>query len=141
MDVLLAFHISKALYHVSKFKFLWSFCFTFFLVFLCSVQQIQACDLTDLAEGIICSKSTLIYCIGWELSDDAKPAMVCTANDLQGWKDFPKGLRVLVLDGDRSSAAEIGEQLEAMDYHGETFWIPLFFIFGMFHIFLKLWHC
>jgi len=53
--------------------------------------------------------------------------MVCTANDLQGWKDFPKGLRVLVLDGDRSSAAEIGEQLEAMDYNGETFWIPLIY--------------
>ncbi|BAU00369.1 Two-component response regulator-like APRR2 Pseudo-response regulator 2 TOC2 protein [Vigna angularis] len=48
--------------------------------------------------------------------------MVCTANDLQGWKDFPKGLRVLVLDGDRSSAAEIGEQLEAMDYHVSTFY-------------------
>ena len=52
--------------------------------------------------------------------------MVCTANDLQEWKDFPKGLRVLLLEGDSSSAAEIREQLEAMDYKGETFcfWIP-----------------
>ncbi|CAJ1928921.1 unnamed protein product [Sphenostylis stenocarpa] len=48
--------------------------------------------------------------------------MVCTANDLQGWKDFPKGLRVLLLDGDRSSASEIREQLEAMDYNVSTFY-------------------
>jgi len=106
------------------------------------VKQIQACDLMDLAEGILCSKSTLIYYISREPSDGAKPVMVCTANDLQGWKDFPKGLRVLVLDGDRSSAAEIGEQLEAMEYNGETFWIPLFFVFWYVSllIFLKLWH-
>lgn len=44
--------------------------------------------------------------------------MVCTANDLHGWKDFPKGLRVLLLDGDSSSAAEIRSKLEAMDYAG-----------------------
>lgn len=44
--------------------------------------------------------------------------MVCTANDLQGWKDFPKGLKVLVVDGDISSAAEIRSKLEAMDYVG-----------------------
>ncbi|XP_027914117.1 two-component response regulator-like APRR2 isoform X2 [Vigna unguiculata] len=73
-------------------------------------------------EGILCSKSTLIYYISREPSDGAKPVMVCTANDLQGWKDFPKGLRVLVLDGDRSSAAEIGEQLEAMEYNVSTFY-------------------
>ncbi|TKY70733.1 Two-component response regulator APRR2 [Spatholobus suberectus] len=48
--------------------------------------------------------------------------MVCTANDLQGWKDFPKGLRVLLLEGDSSSAAEIREQLEAMDYNVSTFY-------------------
>ncbi|KAL2348247.1 hypothetical protein Fmac_002247 [Flemingia macrophylla] len=48
--------------------------------------------------------------------------MVCTANDLQGWKDFPKGLRVLLLDGDSGSAAEIREQLEAMDYNVSTFY-------------------
>ncbi|RZB78268.1 Two-component response regulator-like APRR2 isoform H [Glycine soja] len=48
--------------------------------------------------------------------------MVCTANDLQGWKDFPKGLRVLLLEGDSSSAAEIREQLEAMDYKVSTFY-------------------
>ncbi|XP_031393318.1 two-component response regulator-like APRR2 isoform X2 [Punica granatum] len=42
--------------------------------------------------------------------------MVCTANDLQGWKDFPKGLRVLLLDRDSTSAAELKAKLEAMDY-------------------------
>ncbi|XP_027360608.1 two-component response regulator-like APRR2 isoform X2 [Abrus precatorius] len=48
--------------------------------------------------------------------------MVCTANDLQGWKDFPKGLRVLLLEGDRNSAAEIKAKLEAMDYNVSTFY-------------------
>lgn len=47
--------------------------------------------------------------------------MVCTANDLQEWKDFPKGLRVLLLDGDSSSAAEMRSKLEAMDYIVSTF--------------------
>ncbi|KAK9079999.1 hypothetical protein SSX86_001674 [Deinandra increscens subsp. villosa] len=42
--------------------------------------------------------------------------MVCTANDLLGWKDFPKGLRVLLLDEDINSATEIGSKLEEMDY-------------------------
>ncbi|KAH1267324.1 Two-component response regulator-like APRR2 [Glycine max] len=55
-------------------------------------------------------------------SKNAKPAMVCTANDLQEWKDFPKGLRVLLLEGDSSSAAEIREQLEAVDYNVSTFY-------------------
>lgn len=52
------------------------------------------------------------------LRKDAKPAMVCTANDLQEWKDFPKGLRVLLLDDDTTSAAEIRSKLEEMDYIG-----------------------
>ncbi|KAJ7944635.1 Two-component response regulator-like APRR2 [Quillaja saponaria] len=47
--------------------------------------------------------------------------MVCTANDLRGWKDFPKGLRVLLLDGDSSSAADISSKLQAMDYIVSTF--------------------
>ncbi|XP_061343943.1 two-component response regulator-like APRR2 [Gastrolobium bilobum] len=47
--------------------------------------------------------------------------MVCTANELQGWKDFPKGLRVLLLEGDIISAAEIRAKLEAMDYIVSTF--------------------
>ncbi|KAI4327239.1 hypothetical protein L6164_019725 [Bauhinia variegata] len=47
--------------------------------------------------------------------------MVCTANDLQKWKDFPKGLRVLLLDGDTNSAAEISAKLEAMDFIVSTF--------------------
>ncbi|KAF1861703.1 hypothetical protein Lal_00026121 [Lupinus albus] len=45
--------------------------------------------------------------------------MVCTANDLQGWKDFPKGLKVLLLDGDINSAAETKAKLEAMDYNNQ----------------------
>lgn len=52
--------------------------------------------------------------------------MVCTANDLQEWKDFPKGLKVLLLDEDNSSAAEIKSKLEAMDYIGEKFLSSLF---------------
>ncbi|KAH7578604.1 hypothetical protein JRO89_XS01G0403900 [Xanthoceras sorbifolium] len=42
--------------------------------------------------------------------------MVCTANDLSAWKDFPKGLRVLLLDYDSDSAAAIKLKLEANDY-------------------------
>ncbi|CAK9173362.1 unnamed protein product [Ilex paraguariensis] len=48
--------------------------------------------------------------------------MVCTANDLLGWKDFPKGLRVLLLDEDSSSAAELRSKLEEMDYIVSTFY-------------------
>ncbi|XP_044503669.1 two-component response regulator-like APRR2 isoform X1 [Mangifera indica] len=47
--------------------------------------------------------------------------MVCTANDLSAWNDFPKGLRVLLLDEDTSSAADIKLKLEAMDYIVSTF--------------------
>lgn len=47
--------------------------------------------------------------------------MVCTANDLLEWKDFPKGLRVLLLDEDISSANEIKLKLEEMDYVVSTF--------------------
>ncbi|XP_039015164.1 two-component response regulator-like APRR2 isoform X2 [Hibiscus syriacus] len=47
--------------------------------------------------------------------------MVCTANDLSEWKDFPKGLRVLLLDEDTNSAAEIKSKLESMDYIVYTF--------------------
>ncbi|CAL5197878.1 unnamed protein product [Lathyrus oleraceus] len=42
--------------------------------------------------------------------------MVCTANDLQQWKDFPKGLKVLLLQEDITCASEIRTKLEAMDY-------------------------
>ncbi|KAG4943418.1 hypothetical protein JHK84_047498 [Glycine max] len=51
------------------------------------------------------------------LRNDAKPAMVFTANDLQEWKDFPKGLKVLLHERDNISAAEIRAKLEAMDYN------------------------
>ncbi|XP_010275320.1 PREDICTED: two-component response regulator-like APRR2 isoform X2 [Nelumbo nucifera] len=47
--------------------------------------------------------------------------MVCTADDLLGWKDFPKGLRVLLLDEDSVSADEIKSKLEEMDYIVSTF--------------------
>ncbi|KAF3791040.1 Two-component response regulator-like [Nymphaea thermarum] len=42
--------------------------------------------------------------------------MVCSADDLSLWKDFPKGLRVLLLEEDDHSAAEIRSKLEGMDY-------------------------
>lgn len=48
--------------------------------------------------------------------------MVCTANDLLEWKDFPKGLRVLLLDEDINSANEIKSKLEEMDYVVTTFY-------------------
>ncbi|CAI8609462.1 unnamed protein product [Vicia faba] len=47
--------------------------------------------------------------------------MVCTANDLQEWKDFPKGLKVLLLQEDSTFAAEIRTKLEAMDYIVSSF--------------------
>ncbi|XP_022732092.1 two-component response regulator-like APRR2 [Durio zibethinus] len=47
--------------------------------------------------------------------------MICTTDDLSAWKDFPKGLRVLLLDEDSNSAAEIKSKLEAMDYIVYTF--------------------
>ncbi|GMJ00269.1 PSEUDO-RESPONSE REGULATOR 2 [Hibiscus trionum] len=47
--------------------------------------------------------------------------MVCTADDLSAWKDFPKGLKVLLLDEDGESAAELKSKLEAMDYIVYTF--------------------
>ncbi|KAM3308611.1 two-component response regulator-like APRR2 [Capsicum chacoense] len=42
--------------------------------------------------------------------------MVCTENDLLGWKDFPKGLRVLLLDKDSNSASDMRSRLEEMEY-------------------------
>ncbi|XP_008784681.2 two-component response regulator-like APRR2 [Phoenix dactylifera] len=42
--------------------------------------------------------------------------MICSAGDLVVWKDFPKGLRVLLLDENGPSADETKLQLEAMDY-------------------------
>ncbi|KAA8522095.1 hypothetical protein F0562_012591 [Nyssa sinensis] len=47
--------------------------------------------------------------------------MVCTADDLLAWKDFPKGLRVLLLEEDSNSAAELRSKLEEMDYIVSTF--------------------
>ncbi|KAH7687317.1 CheY-like protein [Dioscorea alata] len=42
--------------------------------------------------------------------------MVCLADDFVVWKDFPKGLRVLLLDKDAPSAEQTKLKLEAMDY-------------------------
>ncbi|XP_009771722.1 two-component response regulator-like APRR2 isoform X1 [Nicotiana tabacum] len=42
--------------------------------------------------------------------------MVCTENELLGWNDFPKGLRVLLLDKDCNSASEMRSRLEQMNY-------------------------
>lgn len=52
------------------------------------------------------------------LRNDAKPAMVCSADDLLGWRDFPKGLRVLLLGEDSLSSADLKSKLEEMDYIG-----------------------
>ncbi|KAF5198547.1 Two-component response regulator-like aprr2 [Thalictrum thalictroides] len=46
--------------------------------------------------------------------------MVCTSDDLLGWKDFPKGLRILLLHEDNISAAGIKSKLEEMDYFVST---------------------
>ncbi|KAE8671716.1 Two-component response regulator-like APRR2 [Hibiscus syriacus] len=46
--------------------------------------------------------------------------MVYTADDLSAWKDFPKGLKVL-LEEDANSASELKSKLEAMDYIVYTF--------------------
>ena len=54
----------------------------------------------------------------YTLLNNAKRAMVCTANDLLEWKDFPKGLRILLLDEDWNSAAEIKSKLEKMEFIG-----------------------
>ncbi|KAI4364786.1 hypothetical protein MLD38_020834 [Melastoma candidum] len=43
--------------------------------------------------------------------------MIHTVNDLlQPWKDFPKGLRVLLLDEDGDSSSDMRSRLQAMDY-------------------------
>ena len=60
------------------------------------------------------------------MRNDAKPAMVCSANNLQEWKDFPKGLRVLLVDGDSNLAEDVRSKLEVMDYIGQR-WKLLFY--------------
>lgn len=42
--------------------------------------------------------------------------MLCTANDLLGWKDFPNGLSVLLLEEDTSFASQMKSRLEEMKY-------------------------
>lgn len=48
--------------------------------------------------------------------------MVLNANDLLEWKDFPKGLRVLLLEQESDSAAETRSKLEEMDYNVSVFY-------------------
>lgn len=48
--------------------------------------------------------------------------MVLNANDLLEWKDFPKGLRVLLLEQQSDSAAETRSKLEEMDYIVSVFY-------------------
>lgn len=55
------------------------------------------------------------------LKKDANSEMVCTENELLEWKDFPKGLRVLLLEKDCNSASEMRSRLEEMDYIVYTF--------------------
>ncbi|MQM03826.1 hypothetical protein Taro_036615 [Colocasia esculenta] len=50
------------------------------------------------------------------LREDAELNMVCHADDLVSWRDFPKGLRVLLFVEDSYSAADIKSKLEQMDY-------------------------
>lgn len=52
---------------------------------------------------------------------DANSEMVCTENELLEWKDFPKGLKVLLLDKDSSSASQMRSRLQEMDYIVHTF--------------------
>ncbi|CAN4099758.1 unnamed protein product [Withania somnifera] len=47
--------------------------------------------------------------------------MVCTEKELLVWKDFPKGLGVLLLDKDSNSASDMRSRLEEMDYIVYTF--------------------
>ena len=83
----------------------------------------EACNLMVLQKELDVDES---------LRKDAKPAMVCTANDLQEWKEFPKGLKVLLLEGDNTSVSEIRAKLEAMDYNGKI-------LFGFF-LFVSVSH-
>ncbi|XP_042440546.1 two-component response regulator-like APRR2 isoform X2 [Zingiber officinale] len=47
--------------------------------------------------------------------------MVRSAEDFLAWKDFPKGLKVMLLEKDESSALETKSKLEAMDYEVSLF--------------------
>ncbi|CAI9759495.1 unnamed protein product [Fraxinus pennsylvanica] len=47
--------------------------------------------------------------------------MACTGNNLLGLKDFPKGLRVLLLVDDKDSALKMTSKLEEMEYVVFTF--------------------
>lgn len=55
----------------------------------------------------------------WLPEKDASSEMVCTENELLGWNDFPKGLKVLLLDKDCNSASEMRSRLEQMNYIGK----------------------
>nr|XP_018678067.1 PREDICTED: two-component response regulator-like APRR2 isoform X1 [Musa acuminata subsp. malaccensis] len=52
----------------------------------------------------------------WGLRNDVKPAMAGSADGFVVWKDFPRGLKILLLDKDAPSAVETKSKLEEMDY-------------------------
>ncbi|XP_019424347.1 PREDICTED: two-component response regulator-like APRR2 isoform X2 [Lupinus angustifolius] len=100
------------------FLFWVHFLYTFVVKFVFAFSSLQ--DLTWIFFSFLFYDQISVYNTKG-LREDAKPAMVCTANDIQEWKDFPKGLKVLLLDGDSSSAAETKSKLEAMDYNVYAF--------------------
>lgn len=51
-------------------------------------------------------------------NNDVKAAMVGATDDFVVWKDFPKRLKILLLQKDEASAAETKSKLEEMDYLG-----------------------
>lgn len=53
--------------------------------------------------------------------------MVRSAEKFVVWKDFPKGLKVLLLEKDESSALETTSKLEEMDYKGKIISCMLLF--------------
>lgn len=56
----------------------------------------------------------------WGLRNDVKPAMGGSADGFVVWKDFPRGLKILLLDKDALSAVETKSKLEEMDYVGTS---------------------
>ncbi|URD86147.1 Two-component response [Musa troglodytarum] len=54
--------------------------------------------------------------VACKLFEDVKPAMAGSADGFVVWKDFPRGLRILILDKDAPSAVETKSKLEEMDY-------------------------
>lgn len=58
--------------------------------------------------------------------------MVRSAEEFVLWNDFPKGLKVLLLEKDESSALETTSKLEEMDYKGKILSYMLLFFYFLF---------